>query len=99
VSDHAVECDGELVQGGRRLRDLDLGELISWGYWRMTRNMDRKQRYEFDEALTPLSPGQSRYSIFDDEDLPEEVRELAKRVGVPGWYGEGGVNGSIRVDL
>lgn len=71
VAANAVELDGRLVERGRRLADLDVGELLSWGYSVMVANLDAEHRSKLDYALRPLE-----VVMVDDPDLPSSLQGL-----------------------
>lgn len=65
---------------GRRLRDLEAGELLSWAYDQLVANLDAEKRHEIDYGLTPDS-----IVIEDDPELPPQLQ--GKRP--PSWYRHG----------
>lgn len=79
--------DGRLVDRGRRLADLEAGELLSWCYYLMVDGMDNEQRKNLDYALRPSEA----VEIHDDE-LHESMQGLRP----PSWWkGDTPVEGVI----
>ncbi len=77
VARHAVELDGRLVEQGRRLADLDAGELLSWGYYVMVSGMDAEHRAKLDYALRPDAA-----VVINDPELPASMQGLRP----PAWW-------------
>lgn len=64
---YAVEIEAPLIPHGRRLRDLDIGEYLTWVYAWCVGKMDGKARQAFDYELEPEEDVAEEYSWLPPE--------------------------------